>query len=103
MITISSQRYLDDDVVAEKLANEDFVVSVSPWFEHDGLTMRVVLDGHHSLAAAKEAGVSPEYVELDSQDSDKIGLIDRGEFDLFLESAWMDSDYYDIETGVCVW
>jgi len=103
MITISSQRYLDDDIIAEKIEMEDFGVSVSPVFEHDGMLLRVIMDGHHSLAAAKQAGVEPEFAELDVQDSDNIQLIHDGKIEDFLLATYIDSDYYDIADGVSIW
>lgn len=103
MKTISSQHHRDQNIVAEKLASGDYKVSVSPVFEFGGETIRVVLDGHHSLEAAKLAGVSPEFVELSASDSDKIALLDAGQYEDFLEITWMDGDWYDVETGKSVW
>jgi hypothetical protein len=103
MITISSQRHLNDEIVAEKISHADFEVAVSPAFEIDGETYRVVLDGHHSFAAAQIAGVDPVFVEYDATDNDKVALLDRGEIEDFLELAHIDSDYYDISTGKDVW
>lgn len=93
--TISSQRYLDPAIVADKLATNDFVVSVSPEFEVGGETFRVVLDGHHSLAAAIEAGVEPEWVTLTAQDHDAIALL-PGEPEAFLAAVQDDSTFFDI-------
>ncbi len=103
MQTISSQHFLDDAIVAAKLAAQDFEVLVSPEFAYDGQTIRVVLDGHHSLAAAKLAGVSPEYVTADATANDKVALLARGEVDDFLEASWVDGDYYNVETMEAVW
>ena len=103
MQTISSQHYIDDDIVAEKLAARDFVVQVSPVFEAGGVSVRVVLDGHHSLAAARQAGEVPEFVTADSTTNDKVALLERGEIEDFLELAWIDGDWYDIDTKQCVW
>ena len=41
MQTISSQHYIDDDIVAEKLAARDFEVQVSPVFEAGGVSDNV--------------------------------------------------------------
>lgn len=103
VIIISSQRYLNDEIVAEKIAEEDFEVSVSPVFEFDGKLLQVVLDGHHSLAAAKESGVLPLYVESDSTDDDRVSLLEQGNIDDFFAYVSMDSDWYDIETGLDIW
>lgn len=103
MQTISSQSFIDEDIVAEKIANEDFEVQVSPAFEVAGEVVRVVMDGHHSLEAARQAGVEPIFVEQDATDNDKISLINQGAFEAFLEVAYVDCDYYNIETGASVW
>ncbi len=103
MQTISSQHHIDDEIVAAKLAARDFEVLVSPVFEAAGANVRVVLDGHHSLAAAKLAGVSPEFVTADATANDQVALLDRGDVEGFLEAAWIDGDYYDVDTKECVW
>jgi len=100
---ISSQRYIDDAVVAEKAADQDFEVALSPAFEYDGRVFQVVLDGHHSLAAAAAAGVKPEYAEATEQDNDAVALIRRGEIEDFLAVSWVDADYYYVETGSDIW
>ena len=103
MQTISSQHYLDDAIVAAKRAARDYTVTVSPAFAYDGEIIRVVLDGHHSLAAAKADGVAPEFVEADKQNNDRVALIERGEYADFLELSYMDGDWYNIETGAYPW
>lgn len=102
-IIISSQRHIDDEIVAAKREAQDYVVSLSPAFLVDGVEYQVVLDGHHSMAAARLDGIAPEYVEADRRVNDKVALIERGEIEDFLAAAWVDSDYYVIETGECVW
>lgn len=99
---ISSQKFIDDEIVADKIDSEDYTIYVSPEFTIDGETYCVLMDGHHSLAAAKQAGVTPEIVEYDARDADTIGLLDI-DIHTFLESSYIDSDWYDIETGVTVW
>lgn len=103
IMIITSQRYIDEEIVKEKLAAEDFEVMLSPSFEIDGEIYQVILDGHHSWHAAKAAGVEPSYWVAECCDHDAIGLLDQGKEELFLETVWMDSEYYDIETGSDVW
>ncbi len=103
MKTISSQRYIDDETVETKRAAADYEVFVSPSFEIDGETYRVVLDGHHSLEAAKLDGVEPTYIEQDATDNDRIGLLNAGNVEDFLAATHMGDDYYDIATGHDVW
>lgn len=103
MQVISSQRYTDEDIVAAKLAAADFSVLVSPEFVIDGKAVCVVLDGHHSLAAAAAAGVVPSYDVADASQHDAVALLARGEFEDFLAATHMGDDYYDVATGECVW
>ena len=103
MKTISSQRYIDAEIVSAKIAAKDFEVGVSPSFEVDGEAFRVVLDGHHSLEAARQAGVSPTYTEYTATDHDAICLLDSGDIETFLEAVHFGDDYYDVETGITVW
>lgn len=102
MKTISSQRYLDGAIVAAKQAASDYRVSVSPVFAIDGQEYRVVLNGHHALAAAIADGAAPVYVEMDMRSDDRIALIDSSIED-FLAATYIDSAYYDIATGDQVW
>jgi len=96
---ISSQRYIDEDVVDEKRKNKDYDVMVSPTFNIDGDPVRVILDGHHSMRAAELDGVKPVYIEQSTRESDKIALLEKGDIESFLESTWMDSDWYNVSTG----
>lgn len=103
MKIISSQRYIDEDIVSSKIEAGDFDVMLSPEFEVDGEVFCVVLDGHHSLAAAAQSGNAPAYHTADAGDHDAVALIARGEIDDFLVATHMGDDYYDIETGMQVW
>lgn len=98
---ISSQRYLDDATVNEKRESKDYVVTISPAFVVDGVEMQAVIDGHHSLAAAELDGVEAEYVVATVQNDDRIALLDKN-IDDYLEVCYMDSDWYDIATGMNV-
>jgi phage-related protein (TIGR01555 family) len=60
---ITHQRYLDPDKVQEKIAAGDFMVNLTPEFEDEGKKYRMVIDGHHSLAAALTSNVHPDFVE----------------------------------------
>ena len=97
---ISSQRHIDDSIVEAKRANRDYTVTIGKVIDIDGETFRVVIDGHHSLAAARADGVAPELVEASVADCDREAIDD---VDDYLESHWVDSDWYDIETGNKVW
>lgn len=95
---ISSQRFIDDEIVAEKRSDQDYVVTLSPAFEIDGTEYQVVLDGHHSYQAALLDGVDPEFEIATPQQCDKVTVI-KTSIDDFLTLCWIDSDWYDIETG----
>ncbi len=100
---ISSQRYLDDATVEEKRENEDYEVTVYK------ITVTVddyyvIIDGHHSLEAARLDGVSPDIRpvtgELRAQYDQEID--DYG-VESWLESHYIDSPYYFVSTGKDVW
>ena len=65
---ITHQRYLDPDKVQEKIAAKDFMVNLTPEFEDQGKKYRMVIDGHHSLAAALTSNVHPDFVEAIPRD-----------------------------------
>lgn len=99
-ILISSQRYIDDSIVESKIASADYTVSVSPVFEIDGIKYQVLIDGHHSFAAAALSGVEPIVKVLTERDHDAVALID--DISEFLTAVYMGDDYYDVRTGVTV-
>jgi hypothetical protein len=92
---ISSQRYLDDNIVATK---QDYTVMITPAITISDIQYQIVLDGHHSLAAAQRDGVEPNYYVATEQDNDVVYNIHNP--DLILELCYIDSDYYDINTGL---
>jgi hypothetical protein len=103
MNLITSQNYLDSDIVADKISEEDFEVQVSPAFDYDGGTFQVIIDGHHSYAAAKEAGVTPVIIELTAQDFDAICLLQGGDVEAFLAAADWGEGWIYAETSQPVW
>jgi hypothetical protein len=93
---ISSQAFLDDEIVEKKISDCDFVVAITPVMVIDGEEYQAIIDGHHSLAAARLAGVEPDFVVYDATDDDRIGL----DTEDYLEAAWMDTDWYIYDKGV---
>ena len=93
---ISSQRYINDATVEAKRAASDYAVMVGREIEIDGVTCRIVIDGHHSLEAAMLDGVEPEYVYATLQDCDREGIENLDEY---LGAHVVDSDYYYIDNG----
>lgn len=100
---ITSQDYLSDEIVDAKRAAGDYAIVVSPEFSFEGATYRVLLDGHHSLAAALADGIEPDVTEATVSTDDKIGLLNDGKIDDFLEVTWMGADYRYALTGKFVW
>lgn len=100
---ISSQRYINDAIVSEKIQNKDFKVSLSPEFELEGQKYQVVLDGHHSLKAAIQSGAEPELETAAESENDNIAILNSGDIEGFLEAVHIDSDYYDTKTEKDIW
>ena len=92
MTKISSQRFLNQAVVDQKIANSDFVVTLATISDD----YQVVIDGHHSLEAAKQAGIDPIFVESDYNYMSEVECIG---FDNFLAAHYIDSAWYDVESG----
>lgn len=95
---ISSQKYLSYDIVDAKkkeIAGAAVLVLKTWPVCIDGDNYEVLFNGHHRLEAARELGIPVEFVSEPHPE----GL--TGE-DL-LEQAWMDSDWYDVQTGNMVW
>jgi len=86
---ISSQRYLDENIVKQKQANEDYTVQYA-LVEVEGQEYMVVVDGHHSLAAAIWDGVEPELEECDAE---TFAFAARSP-EAFLEQYHHGDDYY---------
>jgi phage-related protein (TIGR01555 family) len=75
---ITNQTYLSHEKVAEKIAHGDFTVQLSPEFQTaTGKRYRVILDGHHSLQAAVEAGQTPVFLEAAPSESDYRNALTR--------------------------
>jgi hypothetical protein len=99
-VKISSQRYIDDEVVELKRIAKDYNVTLGKVIAVDGIDYQVIIDGHHSLVAAKMDGVDPLYKTATVTECDKEAIADINDY---LLSNWIDSSYYDVETGICVW
>ena len=95
---ISSQRYLDYNIVdakIEELAGQT-EITLGTWsVEIDGEKMEVLFDGHHALAAAKELGIIVKFES--TEHPEKLSGTD------LLDASWLDSNWYDIETEIDVW
>lgn len=99
MKVITSQSYIDPDIVAEKLESRDFDVFVTTPFELDGVEFVILVDGNHSFEAARQAGVEPTIHTIDMQQYEMAEI----SAEEALERCWMDGDYRDAVTGELVW
>lgn len=95
---ISSQRYIDRDIVAKKIKSRDFTVKITPGFDLGGETVHAIEDGHHALEAAIRSGNRPRFVIQSASDNDRIGAIESGNIDDYLEQAYVDSPWYNFST-----
>jgi len=95
---ISSQRYLDDDIVNAKkveLANTTEIELPVVEIDLNGDVYHVLIDGHHRLAAATELGINIVYNIVDAISQE------RSE-DFLIENHGGD-DYYYVNSKILVW
>ena len=93
---ITSQGQLYPHVVTKKREEKDYFVQVSPLFNigplfnagDQGIHVRAIMDGHHSLAAADADGVKPRLEEWKKKDHSSIAFLDRNDVNGFLGSAY---------------
>lgn len=95
---ISSQHYLNESIVAEKMKSGRFLIHISPPFIHRGHVKAVLLDGYYSLEAAKRLGQLSHVDVVDHEDCCGLELIYQGDIDWFPDWNKGDSDYYEIFT-----
>ena len=95
MTIISSQHYINPEIVAEKIGQltaagaKSVIVPCSYVGIIDGVEYAIQTDGHHTLSAARELGLPVEYdITEDSEGLTGLEL---------LEARYMDGDYYDVE------
>ncbi|WP_069267367.1 hypothetical protein [Paraburkholderia nodosa] len=99
---ISSQRFLDPAKVADKAGRfRVFIVRVAE-LELRGRRYRILVDGHHTLAAARAAGVSPTWRGPPAKWQRIQRATPPADFERFLINNLTDSDWYFVETGEVV-
>ncbi|GCW61628.1 hypothetical protein HmCmsJML116_03840 [Escherichia coli] len=99
---ISSQRYLNDAKVADKASRfKRFIVGVYPVVLR-GVQYTILMDGHHNYAAAKLAGVEPDYRPITKKVLRILGDMTEREREAFFINNVTDSNYYFVETGEVV-
>lgn len=96
---ISSQRFLDPAIVERKAATfQVFLVNVIE-VTLRGTPYRVLVDGHHNLAAARLLGVEPTWRGAPKKLQRIMASMPTADFERFLINNLTDSDWYDVETG----
>ena len=90
---ISSQRYIDNNILNAKIAQieaeQPAEITLTAW-DVDG-EYAVLSVGHHTYEADTQCGI-PVRFDIVSHPEGLSG-------DNLLEQAWMDSDWYILETG----
>ena len=99
MKIISSQRYINEEILEEKLSELELGTATSidipvSYIVIDNNDYAIIRDGHHRLEAAKILGLKIVYTEYKDNNWDSSWTIDD-----VLENLYIDSDWYDIETG----
>lgn len=99
---ISSQRFMDRALVQWKAATfKVLIVSVMD-VELRGRPYKVLLDGHHNLAAARFINVQPTWRGPSRKMRRIRASMPPADFERFMINNLTDSDWYYVETGEVV-
>lgn len=96
---ISSQRYLSSQVVMRKARTFKVFVVRTLDIKLRGTRYRVLLDGHHNLAASRMAGVEPTWKGPPAKFERLMRKMPPEEFAAFLINNLTDSDWYFHDNG----
>ena len=99
---ISSQRYLNRDVVFRKAINFKVFVVRTVDLELRGKRYRVIVDGHHNLAAARLTGAEPKWKGAPPKLERIMKSMRASDFADFMINNLTDSDWYFHDTGQVV-
>lgn len=93
-MVISSQKYISNEILNEKIAametNSPAEIVLKTWIV--GINdLEILFDGHHTFEAAQQLDIPVRFVAIAHPE----GLTGEN----LLEQAWLDSDWYDIKTG----
>lgn len=99
---ISSQRFVDPRKVARKAATFKVFVVRAMNIDLLGRQYRVLLDGHHNLAAARLAGVEPAWRGPSRKTRRIQDSMSSADFERLMINNLTDSDWYYVETGEVV-
>lgn len=101
MKIISSQRFINYDIVDEKIEeiknyeNVTLPIIDAGMQDFNGESLFILIDGHHRKEAAEELGIEIRYEETENEH-----YVTGEEL---LSECWCDSDWYYIENGMLVW
>jgi hypothetical protein len=96
---ISCQRFLDAKLVRRKASSFKVFVVRTLDIELRGARYRILLDGHHNLAAALLAGEEPRWKGPPAKFDRFMKRTAPDEFAAFLINNLTDSDWYYHSTG----
>ena len=99
---ISSQRHLNRDTVLRKFTNFKVFIVRTLDIELRGKRYRVLIDGHHNLAAARLSGVEPTWKGPPQKFERIRKRMKLDEFAAFMINNLTDSDWYFHDTGEVV-
>lgn len=99
---ISSQRYLDTAKVLHKVNFFQVFVVRTLEIELRGRCYRVLLDGHHNLAAAKMRSVAPTWRGPSNRTLQVMREMGPEAFARMLINSLTDSDWFFVESGEVV-
>ena len=99
---ISSQRYLDMDKVKDRAVRfKCFIVNVYPVVLRD-VQYTIIMDGHHNFAAARLAGIEPDFRPVGKKAKKLLDSMSCREREAFLINNVTDRKYYYVDNGEVV-
>ncbi|MGO4398425.1 hypothetical protein [Achromobacter sp. PAB15] len=99
---ISSQRHLDPDKVRHKAGHFQVFIVRTVEMQLRGRSYRILLDGHHNLAAAKLRRVEPTWRGPSSKLVRIMREMEAQAFARMLINNLTDSEWYFVESGEVV-
>lgn len=99
---ISCQRFLDRKVVARKVATFKVFIVRTVEVELRGRCYRLLIDGHHNLAAAKLTGTEPTWRGAPPKFHRLQKRMSPAEFARQMINNLTDSEWYYVDTGEVV-
>lgn len=99
---ISSQRFLDEKTVRRKAMTFSVFIVHMAEMTLRGRLYRVLIDGHHNLAAAQLLGVEPTWRGPTKKFQRIMDKTNPREFERFMINNLTDSDWYYVDSGEVV-